>query len=325
MGITVKTQKNKIGGIALFVGAAFAACLGLSFAVAQVRLNDTAITFTNSIQFRVTAPDTNAPFRILFSPQLSQEISHWSSYATGALGQTLFNLTLPTNRAGYFRAVTTGGGVFTPATALPGLPFTNSPMVADADALWTQITNSGYPTLYAGTNNDSKTFQGVFIPNTNGAKLAIHTDDNSKVTIDGQTSGTQGGITSLENRGNSFRDIASPDGSYIAGKPLCVKVEYGNGTQSGGDRDGVTLYAYNGGGGANNGPMFRNENAVCAGRTVTLTADCGTPAYHWAISDTNIADLSTLTGSTTVVTGKQSGIVTITISDEDGRSAGYPF
>lgn len=326
MGITVKALKDKIGWVTLFMGAAFTTCLGISFAVAQVRLSDTSIPATNSIQFRVTAPDTNAPFRILFSSQLSPEASNWNNYATGAPGQTLFNLTLPTNRAGYFRVMTIGGGVFTPATALPGLPFTNSPLVATADALWEQITNSGYPTLYAGTNNDSKTFQGVFIPNTNGAKLAIHTDDNSRVTVDGDSSsGTQGGQSSLENRGNSFRDISSSGGDFLAGKPYCVKVEYGNGTQSGGDRDGVTLYAYNGGGGVNTGPLFRDRNAVCVGRTITLTGDCGTPAYHWAISDTNIAMLSTLTGSTTVVTGKQSGTVTITISDDDGRSAGYPF
>lgn len=308
------TLKTKIGGGALLLGAVVAACISIGMVAAQVRLTETTLTSTNSIQFRVSAPNTNAPFRILFSPQLSPETSHWNSYATGAPGQTLFNLALPTNRAGYFRAMTTGGGVFTPATALPGLPFTNSPLIATADALWEQITNSGYPTLYAGTNNDSKTFQGVFIPNTNGAKLAIHTDDNSRVTVDSDSSsGTQGGQSSLENRGNSFRDISSSGGDFLAGKPYCIKVEYGNGTQSGGDRDGVTLYAYNGGGGANDGPMFRDRNAVCVGRTITLTGDCGTPAYHWAISDTNIAMLSTLTGSTTVVTGKQSGTVTITI------------
>ena len=78
------------------------------------------------------------------------------------------------------------------------------------------------------------------------------------------------------------------------------------------DRDGVTLYAYNGGGGVSTGPMFRASNAVCVGSAITLTADCGTPAYQWSVSDTNIAMLSALSGSTTVVTGKQSGTVTIT-------------
>lgn len=142
------------------------------------------------------------------------------------------------------------------ATALRTLPFTNAPSITTEDALWQQITNSGYPTLYAGTTNDSKTFRGVFSTTSANTKLAIHSDDGSTVTVNGASAGVDDlGTDTHLNQRSSLKSLST---TFVPGQEYCIEINYSNSALTTNDQDGVTLYAYNGSGGVRVGPIIRN-------------------------------------------------------------------
>ena len=129
------------------------------------------------------------------------------------------------------------------AAAPRALPFTNAP-AASEDALWQQITNAGFPTLYAGTTNDSKTFRGVFKTTSANTRLAIHSDDGSTVTIDGQSTGVSdlGTDTHLKER-TSLKTLNT---TFTPGQEYCVEIQYSNQALTTNDQDGLAMYACDG-------------------------------------------------------------------------------
>lgn len=203
------------------------------------------------------------------------------------------------------------------ATAPRALPFsTNAFSITTVDALWQQITNSGYPVTYAGTTNDSKTFRGVFTTSSANTKLAIHSDDGSTVTVDGQGAGVDdlGTDTHLKERG-SLKSLST---TFVPGQEYCVEINYSNSALTTNDQDGVTLYAYNGSGSVRVGPIIRNgRDALCLGQTLALSAECGVTPYQWSSSNTNIATVN----ASGLVTGLKSAMsVTITLTDGQTNS-----
>lgn len=197
-------------------------------------------------------------------------------------------------------------------TTLP-LPFANLPGVS-----YSALTNSaldGQSTAYTSvSNNDAKLFRGVFIPTNSNTKLAIHSDDGSTVKVDGtQKVSKRGENTQLQNP-NSF-DVINV--AWVVGQSYCIEIDYSNGMTNINDRDGVTLYAYDGGGVAGVHPILRGGgDALCVGQSFTLTADCGEAPYTWISS---VPAVATVSGGT--VTGVAPSAATITVTDSDNHSA----
>lgn len=199
-------------------------------------------------------------------------------------------------------------------SAVLPLPFTNAPSILSEDSLWQQITNGGYPTLYAGTTNDSKTFRGVFRTTNSNVRLALHSDDGSTVTVDGQPTGVSdlGTDTHLKERG-SLKTLTT---TFVPDQEYCVQIEYSNQALTTNDQDGVTLYAYNGGGTASNGPRVAGPDAVCVGVTTNLVADCGTAPYSWSNSSPAVLNLTSSGG----ITGLSNGTATVTVRDAESNA-----
>jgi len=196
-------------------------------------------------------------------------------------------------------------------TTLP-LPFFNQPGLS-----YGTLTNSAHSSQYTAynsvSNNDAKMFRGVFIPTNSNTKLAIHSDDGSTVKVDNtEKVSKRGQDTQLQNP-NSFEVI---NVNWIVGQPYCIEIDYANGTTNANDRDGVTLYAYDGGGVVGVYPIIRGgRDALCVGQSFTLTADCGESPFTWMSSAPAVATVSAGT-----VTGVAPGTATITVSDADNHS-----
>ncbi len=191
--------------------------------------------------------------------------------------------------------------------------FTNTGATTGTN-LW-QYAASNHPTYYtSATSGDSRFFRGVFTPASSSAKLAIHSDDGSTVLINGQLYLSKAGVpTSLQDMAGSFNFL---NYTFSNGVEYCVEVTYQNGQYTPGDQDGVTLYAYDGGGSARGGLRITGNDAVCVGNTLSLTADCGTPSFNWSSGNTSIATVN----SSGVVTGVSSGSTSITVTDAESVS-----
>jgi len=202
------------------------------------------------------------------------------------------------------------------AASVPlSLPWTNCPSV-EVGTLRNYAFSNQFTAYTSVSNNDAKTFRGIFTPASSSSKLAIHSDDGSQVTIGGQSWGTAGAAASL-NLDNSWTEIGF---TFTANQDYCIEIQYFNATYStnSGDRDGVTLYAYDGGGSFRTGLIIDgNSDAVYVGNTLSLTVSCGTPNYGWTSSVPATASVSQSGGdrSTATITGIKSGMVSITATD----------
>lgn len=97
----------------------------------------------------------------------------------------------------------------------------------------------------------------------------------------------------------------------------CIEIDYQNGAFTQGDADGVSLYAFSGGGSVRDGIPVWGANFAPIGCAGTLYT-CGT-ITNWSASPTGIVSLSGSGGSITVQ-GVSNGTATVTAMDSDGRS-----
>ena len=104
------------------------------------------------------------------------------------------------------------------------------------------------PVLGSSKENEAVTFEGVFIPASDSAKLAFFSDDGVSVFINTEASSlTQlGEGQPLPDLDKSFHVLSA---TLKKGVPYCLKILYKNVKYTGaGDVDGVTMFAFNGGG-----------------------------------------------------------------------------
>ena len=66
------------------------------------------------------------------------------------------------------------------------LPFSNAGSAGSSNSLWQQITNGFYQGYVCTQSNDFRRFRGAFTASTATSKLAIHSDDGSRVKVNGQ-------------------------------------------------------------------------------------------------------------------------------------------
>lgn len=92
-----------------------------------------------------------------------------------------------------------------------------------------------------------ESYSGIFVPNSNKTSLAIFSDDGCKVYINNRcVLDKLNNIQELSELDNSFNEI---DFNFSFGKRYKITVEYSNVLNKGEtDIDGLTLYAFNGGG-----------------------------------------------------------------------------
>jgi len=100
---------------------------------------------------------------------------------------------------------------------------------------------------YKSNGVETRTFDGYFQAAANTTKLAILSDDGSSVSVDGQQ------ILSRAGQGQGFEDFDSCFSplsfSFTAGQTYHITVQYTNTVHTGdADVDGVSLWAYDGGG-----------------------------------------------------------------------------
>ncbi len=138
----------------------------------------------------------------------------------------------------------------TQAWALPlGDSFYN--VGTEGDARMRQIAQAqadGERTIYKSTKEEQQNFQGFFIPASNTTKLAVLSDDGVTIDIDNV-------ITNVQNAGKGqhgpslAESLHTLDYTFKAGQVYRINIAYTNTIYSGdGDLDGMTLFAYDGGG-----------------------------------------------------------------------------
>ena len=170
-------------------------------------------------------------------------------------------------------------------------------------------------TLYSCTqSNDYQYFRGAFTSASSSSKLAVHSDDGCKVVFNGSVVLDQYGVdTHMNDLSTSFRYLTT--GALIVGAEYCVEIYYTNYLHTTGDIDGLTLYAYNGGGTMRDGLAVSSYgDRVCPGNTLVLFVSCGTGPYTWTSSNGSVASVD----SRGVVTGLTEGTATITATDAGG-------
>jgi hypothetical protein len=266
-----------------------------------------------SLRFELSGAASNQAYCVVFSPALNAPAGEWTPFATGAVGQVTFDIPLPADAAGFFRAVALTD--YPPASAGPGgLPFRNLGNFSAEQAQDYALTHGP---AYASPAAETRSFAGVFVPATNGARLSVHSDDGSTVRINGQdVLGKLGVPTTLTNL-NSYDELGF---AFTNGGEYHVEIDYKSNEHSPGDIDGVTLYAWNGGGSVRQGPIIRGPTIVCVGETVALSVEGGRPSYAWASGNPAVAAVS----GSGVVTAVAAGGVTVTVTDADGRSDSHP-
>lgn len=205
-------------------------------------------------------------------------------------------------------------GALSAQTVFP-LPFSNAGSVGSSNSLWQQITN-GFPRGYDCTqSNDFRRFRGAFTANASTTKLAIHSDDGSRVKINGQSAIDFYGENTHFQSGSALRLISY---SFATGQEYCVEIDFTNHLHDANDIDGVTLYAYDGGGNVRDGIAVWGEAWICEGGTTTLSA-CGDGPFTWVSSSSSIATVSG-NGASATVQGFATGTATITAYDANGKS-----
>ena len=207
----------------------------------------------------------------------------------------------------------------TDAAAPLALPFSNASAATNFNSLWQQITNAGFPTAYTCTqSNDYRKFRGAFSAHSAASLIGAHSDDGCRVTVSGM-GGTAvldfwGENTHLQNS-SALRLLSY---AFATGVEYCVEIEYTNHLHEANDLDGVTLYAYKGGGSVRDGIAVWGTDFMCKGGSTTLYA-CGDPIFTWYSSDSSIATVSG-SGSSVTVQGVANGTTTINAIDANGKT-----
>jgi len=127
---------------------------------------------------------------------------------------------------------------------------------------------------YKSNGLETRTFDGFFQAASNTSKLAILSDDGSSVSVDGrQILNRAGQGQGFENFDSCFAPLTY---SFTAGQTYHITVQYTNTVHLGdADVDGVSLWAYDGGGGIVAAPSATQTVTVSVG-----TDSNGTPFDH---------------------------------------------
>jgi len=156
---------------------------------------------------------------------------------------------------------------------------------------------------YKSNGLETRTFDGFFQAASNTSKLAILSDDGSSVSVDGhQILNRAGQGQGFENFDSCFAPLTF---SFTAGQTYHITVQYTNTTHLGdADVDGVSLWAYDGGGDLVPAP----SSAIVPSVTFTgLARACaggigGDSVHSFTITGTAKRDDGTGTGHTALVT-----------------------
>ncbi len=203
------------------------------------------------------------------------------------------------------------------AGALP-LPFGNLNTITTTNQL-TNSAASASPAYLVTTNNISRSFRGAFSPASLNTRLAIQSDDGSDVRINGVlVLPRKGQETHWQdfNLSSSYCALSIIDYTFTNTEEYCIEIDYQNGAYTPGDTDGVSFYAWNGGGYVRDGIPVWGANFAPVGCAATLYT-CGT-ITNWSVNPTGIVSLSG-SGATITVQGVSNGTATVTAIDSDGR------
>lgn len=166
------------------------------------------------------------------------------------------------------------------------------------------------------TSTGSRYYRGAFSASSAATRLAVQADDGADVYVNGVK------IISKKGSGTHWPDLSGSldilDYAFATGVDYCIEIDYQNNAYDPGDTDGVSLYAFNGGGSVRDGIALRGIDSVCAGGTAAWSA-CGDPPFTWSCSPPWLATVSG-TGNDVTVSAWYEGTGTITATDSNGKS-----
>ena len=193
------------------------------------------------------------------------------------------------------------------------LPFTN--LVSYTTNQMTNYAASSSP-ISAMTSTGSRYYRGAFSASSANTRLAIQADDGSDVYVNTVK------IVSKKGAGTHWQTLSGSldilDYTFTAGIEYCIEIDYQNNAYTQGDTDGVSLYAFNGGGSVRDGIAVWGPEMICSGGIITLEA-CGDASFSWTSSAPSVASVSG-SGSSVTVNGLAPGTATITATDGNGKS-----
>ena len=206
------------------------------------------------------------------------------------------------------------GALMPAAFAAPlTLPFTN--LVSYTTNQMTNFAASASP-ISAMTSTGSRYYRGAFSASSASTRLAIQSDDGSDVYVNKVK------IISKKGAGTHWPTLSGSldilDYTFATGIEYCIEIDYLNNAYTPGDTDGVSLYAFNGGGSVRDGIAVWGPEMICSGGIITLEA-CGDASFSWSSSAPSVASISG-SGSSVTINGLAPGSATITATDGNGKS-----
>ncbi len=137
------------------------------------------------------------------------------------------------------------------------------------NAALAQTTEPSHP-FYKSPVVETRSYEGFFQPTSDNSKLALLSDDGTSMWIDGEQ------VLNHADKGQGFEDFDSTfqplATSFKAGQIYHLRLKYTNTIHSNdGDMDGITLFAYNGGG-TTVKPSVKLTGEVLSGELVRLCA-----------------------------------------------------
>jgi hypothetical protein len=177
-----------------------------------------------------------------------------------------------------------------------------------------QIASAGPVSPMSSTG--TRFYRGAFSPGSTNARLAIRSDDGSDVSVNGVK------IVSKKGTGTHWEDLASSltvlDYAFTNAGEYCVEIDYENLAFTAGDTDGVSLYAFDGGGSVRDGIAVWGADFLSVGCSATLST-CGDPSISWTSSATSVVSVSG-SGASVTVQGLAPGTASIMATDGSGKT-----